>query len=67
MRGLAHVDSHEYYNATHVFAFVCILPVLTALHIKMTIIGLWEWLIVGVVITNDLTIESNLGELSPQQ
>jgi len=43
------------------------LPVLTALHIKITIIGLWEWLIVGVVITNDLTTETNLGELSPQQ
>ena len=33
----------------------------------ITIIGLWEWLIVGVVIANNLTVESNLGELSPQQ
>lgn len=30
-------------------------------------IGLWEWIIVGVVIMNRHTNESNLGEPSPQQ
>ena len=63
--GLAHVDPHEYYNATHVFTFVCILPVLTALHIKNN--NNWT---VGVAHSGcgyNLTIESNLGELSPQQ
>ena len=39
MGGLAHVDPHECYIATHVFTFVWILPVLTALHINNWTVG----------------------------
>ena len=47
----------------HMYSLLC--EFCRCLQHCIEIIGLWEWLIVGVVLTNNLTIKSNLGELSP--